>query len=71
MYFRETLLGQLYEYVRTLKNDFQTKSTFAKGEGPPKSPNIPEVINYTMWGRQLQARVNNVLLFLYLEHTFK
>ena len=33
---RETLLGQLYEYVKGLKADFTSRSTFAKGEGPPR-----------------------------------
>ena len=33
---RETLLSQLHEYVKGLKSDFITKSTYAKGEGPPK-----------------------------------
>lgn len=68
--FRETLLGQLYEYVKSLKSDFQAKSTFAKGEGPPKSPNMSEVINHIMWGRQLEARVSkeNYVLYLMLSY---
>ena len=56
-FFRETLIGQLYEYIKGLKSDFQSKSTFSKGEGPPKGHNMPEIINYVMWGRQLEARV--------------
>uniref|UniRef100_A0A7M5UV62 Cytoplasmic dynein 2 heavy chain 1 n=1 Tax=Clytia hemisphaerica TaxID=252671 RepID=A0A7M5UV62_9CNID len=59
---RETLIGQLYEYVKSLKSDFQSKSTFAKGEGPPKGHNMPEIINYIMWGRQLEARVKELLV---------
>jgi hypothetical protein len=56
--FRETLIGQLYEYIKSLRSDFQAKSTFSKGEGPPKGHNMPEIINYIMWGRQLEARVS-------------
>ena len=59
IYFcRETLLGQLQEHVRGLKSDFQSRSTFAKGEGPPKGINMPEVINHVVWARQLQAKVS-------------
>ena len=54
---RETLLGQLHEYARSLKSDFQARSTYAKGEGPPKGLNMPEVINHVVWARQLQAKV--------------
>ena len=63
MFFRETLIGQLYEYIKGLKSDFQSKSTFSKGEGPPKGHNMPEIINYVMWGRQLEARVSYVVIF--------
>ena len=55
------MLGQLYEYVKSLKSDFQTKSSYARGEGPPKTPNMPEVINHIMWARQLEARVKELL----------
>ncbi|XP_057314672.1 cytoplasmic dynein 2 heavy chain 1-like isoform X2 [Hydractinia symbiolongicarpus] len=58
---RETLLGQLQEHVKNLKADFHAKSTYAKGEGPPKGLNMSDMINHVVWARQLQAKVKELL----------
>ena len=60
-------MGQLQEYIKSIKSDFRNKSTFAQGEGPPKQNNMSEVVSYVMWGKQLKARVRR---YLYLSSFF-
>ncbi|XP_047126593.1 cytoplasmic dynein 2 heavy chain 1 isoform X1 [Hydra vulgaris] len=58
---REALLGQLHEHIKSLKSDFQARSSFKNGEGPPKGNNMPEIINSIIWGKQLKAKVEELL----------
>lgn len=56
---RETLLGQLTDYVRTLKSNFKTKSESTSG--PPKGKNLPEVVNNIVWARQQESKVKELM----------
>ncbi len=51
---RETLLGQLQVYLKTIKDDFNIRIT---DTGPPTGKNLPEVVNNIVWVRQLEAKV--------------
>ncbi|XP_022103094.1 cytoplasmic dynein 2 heavy chain 1-like isoform X1 [Acanthaster planci] len=51
---RETLLGQLQVYLKTIKDDFNTRIT---DTSPPTGKNLPEVVNNIVWVRQLEAKV--------------
>ena len=70
MYFyRETLLGQLSAYIKSLQDDFTTHYTGSAAhssqphqqqrsdETPPTGKNLPEVVNNIVWARQLEAKV--------------
>ncbi|XP_033109038.1 cytoplasmic dynein 2 heavy chain 1-like [Anneissia japonica] len=51
---RETLLQQLQQYIKNIKEDFNTRVN----EGKPKlGKNLPEVTNNIVWVRQLEAKV--------------
>ncbi|XP_071951365.1 cytoplasmic dynein 2 heavy chain 1-like isoform X2 [Antedon mediterranea] len=51
---RETLLQQLQQYIKIIKEDFNTRVN----EGKPKlGKNLPEVTNNIVWVRQLEAKV--------------
>ncbi|XP_071846316.1 cytoplasmic dynein 2 heavy chain 1-like isoform X2 [Apostichopus japonicus] len=51
---RETLLGQLQVYLKSIKDDFGLRTSESK---PPAGKNLPEVVNNIVWVRQLQAKV--------------
>ena len=55
LYFRETLLGQLQVYLKTLKDDFNIRTSESS---PPTGKNLPEVVNNVVWVRQLEAKVS-------------
>ena len=59
MLHRETLLGQLQEYLKEMKEDFSARSGQSAGskKKPPKGKNLPEVVNDIVWARQLQNKV--------------
>ena len=82
--YRETLLGQLLGYVRSIADEFNTKSNppkqgkpvdsaglgAAERQAPPTGKNLPGVVNNIVWTRQLEAKVRNssVLCILYNGH---
>lgn len=55
-YYRELLLGQLIEYMKTVRKDFLMHSG---GENTVSTVSIctPELINNITWIRQLDAKV--------------
>ena len=69
---RETLLGQLLGYVRSISEEFNTKSNppkrgkavdsaglgAAERQAPPTGKNLPGVVNNIVWTRQLEAKVS-------------
>ena len=55
IFFRETLLGQLQVYLKSIKDDFNIRIS---DTGPPTGKNLPEVVNNIVWVRQLEAKVN-------------
>ncbi|XP_074649972.1 cytoplasmic dynein 2 heavy chain 1-like [Tubulanus polymorphus] len=56
---RETLLGQLTVYIRSIRDDFLQRTGHTAGsKKPPKGKNLPEVVNNIVWVRQLEAKVN-------------
>ena len=64
--FRETLLGQLTVYIKSIRDDFvaKTQGSFGGGNnssGPPKGKNMPEIVNNIVWVRQLEAKVSTIL----------
>ncbi|EDO38992.1 predicted protein [Nematostella vectensis] len=63
---RETLLGQLTVYVKSIRDDFlaKTQSSYSgdKDGGPPKGKNMPEIVNNIVWVRQLDSKVKEVLV---------
>ncbi|KAJ8027756.1 Cytoplasmic dynein 2 heavy chain 1 [Holothuria leucospilota] len=52
---RETLLGQLQVYLKSIKDDFNLRTSESK---PPAGKNLPEVVNNIVWVRQLEAKVD-------------
>ena len=52
--YRETLLGQLQVYLKSIKEDFNIRIS---DTGPPTGKNLPEVVNNIVWVRQLEAKV--------------
>ena len=64
---RETLLGQLLSYIKSLKEEF-TNCTASSRRGrhaaddaaPPTGKNLPGVVNNIVWARQLQAKVHSL-----------
>ena len=54
VFCRETLLGQLQVYLKTLKDDFNVRTSESS---PPTGKNLPEVVNNIVWVRQLEAKV--------------
>ncbi len=66
--YRETLLGQLTGYVRSIRDEFSTKSAsssnIASGheqQVQPSGKNLPRVVNSVVWTRQLGAKVSDTL----------
>ena len=60
--FRETLLGQLTVYVKSIRDDFtsRTQNSYSgnkDGSGPPQGRNMPEIVNNIVWVRQLDSKV--------------
>ena len=69
---RETLLGQLTGYIRSIRDDFTSKSpvsprhkrgdpasaAVAEQQAPPTGKNMPDVVNNVVWTRQLEAKVH-------------
>ena len=53
-FYRETLLGQLQVYMKSIKDDFNLRTSESK---PPTGKNLPEVVNNIVWVRQLEAKV--------------
>ncbi|XP_077984893.1 cytoplasmic dynein 2 heavy chain 1-like [Glandiceps talaboti] len=51
---RETLLGQLQVYIKTIRDDFVTRTSDGTS---PSGKNLPEVVNNIVWVRQLEAKV--------------
>lgn len=65
---RETLLGQLTGYVRSIRDEFATKSASSSNIslGPeqqvqPSGKNLPRVVNSVVWTRQLGAKISDTL----------
>ena len=61
---RETLLGQLTSYVRSIRDEFGSKSSSVLtigGTDEPSGKNLPRVVNSVVWTRQLQAKVTDSL----------
>ena len=59
-YIRETLLGQLAVYVKTIKDEFhQNLST--QTSAPVKGKDLPCVVNTIVWTRQLEAKVVDIV----------
>lgn len=56
---RETLLGQLEDYLKSMKSDFRVKSQ--DSSQLPKGKNLPEVVNNIVWVRQLASKVKELL----------
>lgn len=61
-FFRETLLGQLTVYVKSIRDDFisRTQNSYSgnkDGSGPPQGRNMPEIVNNIVWVRQLDSKV--------------
>ena len=56
---RETLLGQLQEFIKSMKDDFMARSgqLSQSKQKPPRGKNLPEVVNDIVWARQLQTKV--------------
>ena len=54
LFCRETLLGQLQVYMKTIKEDFNIRIS---DTGPPTGKNLPEVVHNIVWVRQLEAKV--------------
>lgn len=66
--FRETLLGQLTVYVKSIRDDFisRTQNSYSgnkDGSGPPQGQNMPEIVNNIVWVRQLDSKVCVVITF--------
>ena len=59
-YIRETLLGQLAVYVKTIKDEFhQNLST--QTSAPVKGKDLPCVVNTIVWTRGLEAKVVDIV----------
>nr|WAW84826.1 cytoplasmic dynein 2 heavy chain 1 [Halisarca dujardinii] len=59
---RETLLGQLAVYVKTLKDEFQERSAASTSQQLlPQGKNVPEVVAAIVWARQIDAKVSDTL----------
>ncbi|XP_039269307.2 cytoplasmic dynein 2 heavy chain 1-like [Styela clava] len=56
---RETLLGQLMDYIKTLKSDFKSKSK--NSSDLPKGKNLPEVVNSIVWIQQQESKVKELM----------
>ena len=77
---RETLLGQLLGYVRSIADEFNTKSNpprqgkpvdsaglgTAERQAPPTGKNLPGVVNNIVWTRQLEAKVKELQCLVHL-----
>lgn len=61
-YFSELLLGQLTEYMKTVRKDFLIHSGSEK-DTSAVSICTPELINNITWIRQLDAKVMFCLLY--------
>ena len=61
VHLRETLLGQLAVYVKTLRDEFNERSTSGSPREHPQGKNVPEVVNSIIWARQLEAKVSDTL----------
>ena len=73
---RETLLGQLTGYVRSVCEEFTTKSSYhpmnspsdpahraaAEQQATPTGKNMPDVVNNIVWYRQLEAKTNGIMV---------
>lgn len=55
--FRETLLGQLTVHIKSIQEDFSSKSGGYSSSEVPKGKNLPNVVNSIVWVNQLQAKV--------------
>lgn len=55
------MLSQLFDYLKTAKEDFRRRAT--RGD-IPKGTHMPEVVNNIVWVRQLEARVTHFLAFV-------
>lgn len=57
--FRETLLGQLTVHIKSIQEDFSSKSGGYSGRSSevPKGKNLPDVVNSIVWVNQLQTKV--------------
>ena len=72
---RETLLGQLTGYVRSVREEFTTKSSYhpmttptdptsravAEQQATPTGKNMPDVVNNIVWCRQLEAKTSDIV----------
>ena len=73
---RETLLGQLTGYVRSVREEFTTKSSYhpmttpsdpthravTEQQATPTGENMPDVVNNIVWCRQLEAKTNDIVV---------
>ncbi|RDD40688.1 Cytoplasmic dynein 2 heavy chain 1 [Trichoplax sp. H2] len=62
---RETLLGQLVAYMKSLKEEFTSHLNIhqsgGKQDASSSGKNIPEVVNNIIWTRQLEAKVDETI----------
>ncbi|XP_030632529.1 cytoplasmic dynein 2 heavy chain 1 [Chanos chanos] len=60
---RQNLLAKLLDYVKGLRNDFESRCHGAPGEksGPPTGRNLPEVVNNIVWVQQLLLKVGDCI----------
>ena len=57
LFHRETLLGQLAVYIKSMREDFTQKSTSLREI--PQGKNLPQVVSSIVWTRQLEAKVSD------------
>ena len=73
---RETLLGQLTGYVRSVREEFTTKSSYhpmttpsdpthkaaAEQQATPTGKNMPDVVKNIVWCHQLEPYTNDIVI---------
>jgi len=66
---RETLLGQLLSFIKSVKEEFTSCTASGRrgrhAAGPPTGKNLPEVVNNIVWGRELEAKVSKTFVMHY------
>ncbi|XP_076446844.1 LOW QUALITY PROTEIN: cytoplasmic dynein 2 heavy chain 1-like [Babylonia areolata] len=59
---REMLLGQLTVHVRQIGEEFSQRTGHRGGKEVPKGKNLPDVVNHIVYGRQLEAKIDEMLV---------